>query len=367
MTSNNTRRMALVLAAIAWIGATPLLAQDNPRFRPAKLPDNIKVVQRSAPIVAEPKTFDFGTARPDDIIEASFTLRNTGDTPVRVLEVRPTCKCTIPTLEKDIIGPGESIKIDALLDVRGSLGRVHKKFTVVFADYSATMELAIAGKMNYPIRIKPERPPLPALIAGKRMGDLELRATDGRPFRILAINGQKPQVLEQRPAGGETAVHWRVRYEASGTVEGMGEDAPYFLVIETDHPTAGKMAARLWGAELSKQELEYFKVWNDIFAHRNYAYFGEIEPGGFVEIDAPIMRPKSDMSVPADVSMICPGLDMEVVAVERMDEEHDERYIVRLKNVSDVDRVVITPLYFEDNGIKTRMWIGGRLRGSSTN
>ena len=60
-----------------------------------------------------------------------FKFTNTGSLPVTILEMRSSCGCTVPSLEKRTYGPGESGEIVAVFTFGPRVGRDVKNVTVV--------------------------------------------------------------------------------------------------------------------------------------------------------------------------------------------------------------------------------------------
>ncbi len=51
-----------------------------------------------------------------DIVDINFTCKNTGDKPLYLVYVRPSCGCTVADYTKEPIPPGKEGKIDAQFD-----------------------------------------------------------------------------------------------------------------------------------------------------------------------------------------------------------------------------------------------------------
>jgi hypothetical protein len=62
---------------------------------------------------------------------AVFSFRNTGSEPVTITELKASCECTVPQLEKRIYAPGESGKITAVFTFGARVGMQEKTFDIV--------------------------------------------------------------------------------------------------------------------------------------------------------------------------------------------------------------------------------------------
>lgn len=88
-------------------------------------------------VSAQPKaewvstSHDYGIINENDgDAKCSFTLINTGDSPLVVTNARATCGCTRPKYSKDAIVPGDSMTIMVSYDPVGRPGRFKKKIYI---------------------------------------------------------------------------------------------------------------------------------------------------------------------------------------------------------------------------------------------
>lgn len=74
---------------------------------------------------------DFGTKKMGDLVDITFTCTNTGDKPLYLVYVRPSCGCTVADYTKEPIAPGKKGKIAAQFDTKKAHpGDVHKTIFV---------------------------------------------------------------------------------------------------------------------------------------------------------------------------------------------------------------------------------------------
>lgn len=79
--------------------------------------------------------FDWGTVKVfESPLKTIITIKNTGNQPLRVFEVKPSCGCTTAPLDKDILKPGETAKIDIKLDLKGNVGPISKDVNIMTND-----------------------------------------------------------------------------------------------------------------------------------------------------------------------------------------------------------------------------------------
>lgn len=62
-------------------------------------------------ITFDKTTYDYGQVKPNSDGHRFFTITNTGDKPLILSNVKPSCGCTTPEWSKDPIMPGKSAKI----------------------------------------------------------------------------------------------------------------------------------------------------------------------------------------------------------------------------------------------------------------
>jgi len=109
--------------------------------------DKVQVGEMTTMEVNE--VFDAGTVVKGETIRAVFTVKNTGDAPLVISEVRPSCSCTVADKPEDPIAPGASAEIVAKVETENvSSKSVTKSVTLVTNTEESTKVLSIKAKIK---------------------------------------------------------------------------------------------------------------------------------------------------------------------------------------------------------------------------
>ena len=102
-------------------------------------------------IAFEKKTFEFGTISQGEKVEHSFIYRNTGEAPLVIVSVEPSCGCTLAEdpPEKPIAA-GSSDTLRVTYDSDGHRGHVKKSVSVVANTSPKTTVVRMKGTVKGP-------------------------------------------------------------------------------------------------------------------------------------------------------------------------------------------------------------------------
>lgn len=78
----------------------------------------------------EETEFDFKTINEDDVVDHRYTFKNTGEAPLIIESVRPSCGCTAPNWTKTPIPVGGEGFVDVKFDSKGKKNAQNKTVTV---------------------------------------------------------------------------------------------------------------------------------------------------------------------------------------------------------------------------------------------
>lgn len=89
----------------------------------------------AAPIIMSPEpVFDFGERDSEEKVSHDFIVKNTGDEPLQITDVKTTCGCTVAKPEVNTLAPGAETKVGVTFNLKGKQGPQDKKITVLTND-----------------------------------------------------------------------------------------------------------------------------------------------------------------------------------------------------------------------------------------
>jgi hypothetical protein len=107
-------------------------------------------------ISVDPLSFDFGDMGQKETRTATVTVTNEGAAMLRILDVKADCGCTVPTLAKDTLEPGESTLIDIQFNSKKFNGTVIKAVNITSNDpNNSQVDVMIMAKVHTPLIIDP--------------------------------------------------------------------------------------------------------------------------------------------------------------------------------------------------------------------
>lgn len=91
--------------------------------------------------------FDAGTVRSGEQVKHSFLFKNTGNIPLVVKDIIPSCGCTRVDVSQKTLKPGEEAKLEVLFDSKGWFGSQYKAVTLrtngVIREKSVTLKVNV--------------------------------------------------------------------------------------------------------------------------------------------------------------------------------------------------------------------------------
>ena len=96
------KRIPLLLLAFIAIGTFALSSRTHAK-------------EHGPLLVIDTANSNFGTVPNHGFAERTFLLKNAGDAPLHITQVRPTCGCTVAALADSVVAPGTSTKVEIKL------------------------------------------------------------------------------------------------------------------------------------------------------------------------------------------------------------------------------------------------------------
>jgi len=107
-------------------------------------------------ISVDPLSFDFGDMKQQQTRSATVTVTNEGAGLLRILDVKADCGCTVPTLAKDSLAPGESTQIEIQFNSKKFHGTVIKAVNITSNDpNNSQVDVIIKANVHAALVIDP--------------------------------------------------------------------------------------------------------------------------------------------------------------------------------------------------------------------
>lgn len=91
---------------------------------------------------------DYGMIEQGEKVSHVFTFKNTGNEPLVLSNVKPSCGCTTPSWTKEPVAPGEEGEILVEFDSKGKSGKQTKTVTITANTEPAKTVLTITGEIQ---------------------------------------------------------------------------------------------------------------------------------------------------------------------------------------------------------------------------
>lgn len=271
--------LSLVTLAAACASVMPSPFIPVAAAQPAVTSQPKQGVQAAPPITFEPATLDLGVGTPGEKLTRDCVLRNTGTTPLKVVRLKGSCSCTVPSIEKDTIGPGETVTMTVALDPGWLPIKQHKMVNVFIEGFSRPAVLQVLGEVSFAVRAEK---PVQKLPLADPATSFWIESIDHTPFRVLEVNGKKTDGKGNPVTSTEASERHDIAY-AFGD-----ETIPNYLVIETDHPEGAILVVRMDHPTVMRRDAELRKGWR---TERSFVNVGRLQPGETAEFEVPVSGP----------------------------------------------------------------------------
>jgi thiol-disulfide isomerase/thioredoxin len=177
-----------------------------------KVPESAGSMPTPRAIIDHPD-HDFGAVWIGEKMNHTFVVNNEGDAPLRILEVKPACGCTLAGSYDKVIAPGSSGSIPVSIDTKKFNGPFKKYVNIKTNDtQNAAFPCSLQGSVKHYVNMEPQRvsflriaeedsPTMPVEVINNTDTPLELTLVANDPTGRFSAQleeiekGQKYQIL----------------------------------------------------------------------------------------------------------------------------------------------------------------------------
>lgn len=192
-------------------------------------------------VCTEP-TYDFGERDEKDVVEHAFVLRNAGDEPLTISRVRPSCGCTVATLNTKTLGPGREARVEARFTLKGRRGAQRKSILVESNDPNTPrLHLSLTGNVVMEFGLQPDYVNFSRLTKDSRESQTVKLVSQHPGVIVKSVEcDSKSFTAEIDPLHRDRIIVRTTPPLEPGTVRGT-------LLVRPDHPKGGELKAAVLG------------------------------------------------------------------------------------------------------------------------
>ena len=141
-------------------------------------------------LAVEQGTFNFGTISQGKTVQHNFVIKNSGDTPLEIRQLSPSCGCTAAKPSSSLIAPGRSAEIQIIFDSTNFSGQVEKDVTMLTnAGKSPSYTFRLEGKIMEAVQVMPRQLNLGPIGAGvAKQATLTVTNRGGNSVKLVSVN-----------------------------------------------------------------------------------------------------------------------------------------------------------------------------------
>ncbi|WP_419192636.1 DUF1573 domain-containing protein [Kolteria novifilia] len=274
-------------------------------------------------IVFERTASDLGKRRASGTIEETFAFRITGNQPVQIVDLVPSCGCVVPTLERRTYQPGETgeIRFGIHTTSQKSGPKDYKLGIAVRDPAPRTHVLTVSVELFSEITIEPSN--LLIYLRGKQPLRQAIRIRDHRPevLRVTDVVSSSPRITTKKDRGssGTNVRQVNVTIDAAAFAIGRHEER---IEIRTDDPDYPLIDVPVTVVRMPRVSAFPDKIW--LYAHSKDHAKRQVllrdergEPVRIVHVESSIPGAQLDWSKEkAPLPSVMVGLDPNMINVD---------------------------------------------------
>ncbi len=202
---------------------------------PAALLAAMPVLAAAPRAVAVDPVVDVGEMRRGAEIRHDFVIRNDGDAPLEITEVKPACGCTVASFD-EVIAPGATGRVRTVVETTAFGGPIAKAVTVFTSDpETPSLNLVVKANVREPVVVRPGYARFVTVQGQAVASSAQTVSAAGRPeLQVLGVKSPYPFVTASWAPDGKAPGRWRI--ELSLDPEAPAGPLADYAVVRTDHP-----------------------------------------------------------------------------------------------------------------------------------
>jgi hypothetical protein len=153
--------------------------------------------------VVDREVHDFGVVRQEQELRTEFALKNEGDAPLHLLEVKADCGCAVPAVDAREVAPGGSVPMTVLFRTLTFAGPLTKRVRIRTDDPAHPLtEVRLAMDVSAGVVLSPARLAFGDVLVGtKPTATMTARWKEGvgAPFRVTGVESSLDLAFETSP------------------------------------------------------------------------------------------------------------------------------------------------------------------------
>jgi copper(I)-binding protein len=200
-------------------------------------------------IKVEHPVHNFGTITQGNKLDHTFIIRNSGDSPLKIVNIRPACGCTAANATVPLVSPGKSSEVKVTFNSANFFGTVTKTIAVETNDPKTPVyTLTLTGTVAEEIAVNPKQLNLGQVKAGNTKSvSLTLENRGAKTIRIISVKTPMPQVVIRT---GKNILKTGESATITVNITPRTEDKMLsgYLSIITDNPTKPEIMVPVYGS-----------------------------------------------------------------------------------------------------------------------
>jgi hypothetical protein len=199
-------------------------------------------------IFVEHSVFNFGSILQGKTVDHAFIIKNTGDAPLHIKQVKPACGCTAANASSPIIHPGNFAEIKTSFNSAGFQGKVSKTISIETNDpKNPAYQLTLNGLITEEIELTPKQLNFGKVTIGTAKSiQFSIENKSDKPLKVNTIKSSSPSVTIK---SGKTAIAagGKEIFTISAMVKESDRIISGYLSIITDNPTKQTISLPFYG------------------------------------------------------------------------------------------------------------------------